>query len=271
MPADLEIKRNHLFKPLSWKVGDPSYAGKHWTVKNLLEFKAVKRAVVDGNVMENNWTDGQDGTAVLLTVRNQECNANWSTIQQVTFTNNIVSNAQGGMNFLGMDNEAEPSYGKCRAGSTSVRGSDVTVANNLFYDIRGPFLTMNGFNKVSLTHNTHLQTGNIMILYKTPAQQFVYTDNLTIRGSKGYGVFGDATGEGTVALRKYAPDVVFRNNVLIGANSSEYPKDNQYPSSIDRVGFVNYEKGDYRLSPNSPYKGVGADWDKLNFRAKTPE
>ena len=59
-----------------------------------------------------------------------------------------------------------------------------------------------------------------MILYGTPSQQFVYRDNLTIRGSKGYGVFGDGFGEGTVALRKYAADGVFRNNVLTGADNS---------------------------------------------------
>lgn len=271
IPSNIEIRGNYLFKPLSWKVGHPTYAGKHWTVKNLLELKNAKNVVIDRNVMENNWTDGQDGTSVLFTVRNQECTANWSTIQQVTFTNNIVTNGEGGLNFLGKDNEAEPGYGKCRAGSTSTQGSDVLVANNLFYNIRGPFLTMSGFNNVTFTHNTHFQTGNIMILYGIPAQKFVYSDNLTIRGSKGYGVFGDGTGEGTVALRKYAPDSVFRNNVLIGANASEYPKENQYPASIDRVGFVNFEKGEYRLSPNSPFKGIGADWAKLNFSARTPQ
>ena len=43
MPSDIEIRRNYVFKPLSWKVGDPTYAGKHWTVKNLLELKNAKR------------------------------------------------------------------------------------------------------------------------------------------------------------------------------------------------------------------------------------
>jgi hypothetical protein len=271
LPSNIEIRGNYIFKPSSWKVGHPTYAGKHWTVKNLLELKSAKNVVIDGNVMENNWTDGQDGTSIVITVRNQECSANWSTVQQVTFTNNIVATGQGGMNFLGKDNEAEPAYGKCPAGSTSIRGSDVLVSNNLFYDIKGPFLVFNGFNNVTFTHNTHIQTGNIMTLYGTPSEKFVYTNNLTIRGSKGYGLVGDGFGEGTVALRKYAADGVFRNNVLIGTNPSDYPKDNQYPGTIERVGFVNFEKGDYRLGPGSPYKGVGADWDKLNFSAKTPE
>ncbi|HEU4833261.1 MAG TPA: hypothetical protein VFS90_02560 [Pyrinomonadaceae bacterium] len=271
LPSNIEIRGNYIFKPMSWKVGHPTYAGKHWTVKNLLELKSAKNVVIDGNVMENNWTDGQDGTSIVITVRNQECSANWSTVQQVKFTNNVVVTGQGGMNFLGKDNEAEPKYGKCPAGSTSTQGSDVLVSNNLFYDIKGPFLVFNGFNNVTFTHNTHIQTGNIMTLYGSPSEKFVYTDNLTLRGSKGYGLVGDGFGEGTVALRKYAADGVFRNNVLIGTNPSEYPKENQYPASVDKVGFVNFEKGDYRLSPRSPFKGVGADWDKLNFSAKTPE
>ncbi len=36
VPSDIEIRRNHLFKPLSWRPGDPTFAGVHWTVKNLL-------------------------------------------------------------------------------------------------------------------------------------------------------------------------------------------------------------------------------------------
>jgi hypothetical protein len=267
IPSNIEIRRNYMFKPLSWKVGHPSYAGKHWTVKNILELKNAKNVVIDGNILENCWTDGQTGIPILFTVRNQEGSAPYSIILNITFTNNIVKGAEGGLNFLGSDNE-----------KPSARSSGAMIANNLFVDIRGPFLTFNGYDNVSLIHNTHIQTYNIMILYSTPAQQFVYRDNLTIRHPNGYGVFGDGTGEGTVALRKYAPDCVFKNNVLVGADASTYPKENQYPGSIERVGFVNFAEGNYRLAPNSPYRKtssdgqpVGCDWDKLNFGAKTGE
>lgn len=267
VPSDIEIRRNHMFKPLSWKRGHPSYAGKHWTVKNLLELKNAKNVVIDGNVFENCWADGQTGIAILFTVRNQEGSAPWSIVQNITFINNIVRNAEGSLNFLGSDNE-----------KPSQRSSVAVISNNLFADMRGPFLTMSGFNDVSITHNTHFQNGNISILYGTPVEKFVYRDNLTMRSTRGYGLFGDNTGEGTVALRKFAPDYVFRNNVIIGADASIYPKENQYPESIERVGFVNFDKGDYRLGPGSPYKkaasdgqALGVDWDKLNFSAKTPE
>jgi hypothetical protein len=266
IPSNIEIRGNYVFKPLSWKVKDPSYAGKHWTVKNSLELKIGKNVVIDGNIFENNWTDGQTGIPILFTVRNQEGTAPYSIIENVTFTNNIVKGAEGGLNLLGSDNE-----------KPSQRSSGLMIANNLFVDIRGPFLTMNGYNNVSIIHNTHFQTFNITILYGTPVEQFVYRDNLTIRGPKGYGVFGDSLGEGVAPMRKFIPGAVFKNNVLAGADSSLYPKDNYYPPP-EKVGFVNFEKGDYRLAPSSPYakgasdgKPVGCDWSKLNFSAKTSE
>ena len=267
VPSDIEIRRNYVFKPLSWKVGHPTYAGKHWTIKNSLELKNARNVIIDGNVFENCWTDGQTGISILFTVRNQEGTAPWSILENVTFSNNVVKGAEGALNLLGSDNERP-----------SQRSRGLVIANNLFTDIRGPFLTLNGYNNVSLLHNTHFQTGNIIILYGTPVLQFVYRDNLTIRGPKGYGVFGDSLGEGVVALRKFAPDFVFENNVLALADGSLYPKDNYFPASIENVGFVNLGKGDYRLAPASAYRKassegqpVGCDWDKLNFSAKTRE
>jgi hypothetical protein len=263
VPADIEIRRNYVFKPLSWKVGSPTYSGKHWTVKNLLELKNAKNVVIDGNVFENCWTDGQAGIPILFTGRNQEGTAPWSIVQNVTFTNNIVKGAEGALNLLGTDNE-----------KPSQRSSGALIANNLFTDIRGPFLTLNGFHNLTVDHNTHLQTGNIITLYGEPVQRLVYQNNLTVRSNSGYGVFGDATGEGSVALTRFAPGVVFRKNVLALASPSQYPRDNYFPSSIDRVGFGNFANNDYRLGDNSPYKraaseglAVGCDWSKLNPEA----
>lgn len=78
VPSDIEIRQNHFYKPWSWRVGDPSYAGEHWTVKNLLEFKTGTRVWVDGNILENSWADlpiGQSGYAILLTIRTENGNA----------------------------------------------------------------------------------------------------------------------------------------------------------------------------------------------------
>jgi hypothetical protein len=252
MVQSAEIRRNTVYKPLSWKVGDPSYAGKHWTVKNLFEAKAGKNITVDGNTFENNWVDGQSGVGILYTVRNQECTAPWSTVQSASFTNNTVKNAEGGaLNLLGKDNEAEPAFGKCPAGTGgSVRGTDLRISNNLFTDIRGAFLTLNGFYNVTLSRNTHAQAGNLMTLYGEPSQGLAYTNNLTI--DHDYGIFGDGGAVGTAALDKYAPGWVLTGNVIAKPYGS-YPAGNQYPASITLPP-------DYR----SPYPGVGCDIDALN-------
>ena len=78
IPSDIEIRGNHFFKPLSWRVGSPSYAGHHWSVKNLLEFKNAQRVLVTGNILENNWLDSQIGMAFLLTPRAEFGKAPWA-------------------------------------------------------------------------------------------------------------------------------------------------------------------------------------------------
>ena len=261
VPSNIEIRRNYVYKPLSWKVGDPSYAGNPWTVKNLLELKNAQNVVIDGNVFENCWTDAQAGYGILFTVRNQDGTAPWSIIRNVQFINNRVKNSQAALNFLGSD-DLHPSQ----------RGSNLTVLNNFFTGISAVFLQLNGFYDVRIEHNTHFQSGNIMMLYGERSAGFVYTNNLTIRPEQGYGVFGDAIGEGTVALERFTPGYLFQGNVLIKAKKPLYPPRNFFPASVSAVGFVDFAGGNYRLNPRSSYKRVGldqrdagCDFDKLSM------
>ena len=69
VPSDIEIRGNYFFKPLTWMVGNPAYAGIHWSVKNLFELKNAQRVLIDGNVFEHNWPDAQNGYSILFTVR----------------------------------------------------------------------------------------------------------------------------------------------------------------------------------------------------------
>ncbi|MGH9849754.1 MAG: hypothetical protein ACREBD_07825, partial [Blastocatellia bacterium] len=112
IPSDIEIRRNYCFKPLSWREGDPTYGGRHWSVKNLFELKNAQRVLIDGNVFENNWVDSQNGYGILFTVRNQDDTAPWSVVQDVTFTNNIVRRATGVFNILGTDNFNQSAQGR---------------------------------------------------------------------------------------------------------------------------------------------------------------
>ena len=247
VPTRIEIRDNYLFKPLTWKVGHPSYAGIHWTVKNLLELKMARDVIIDGNVMENSWGDAQIGYAVLFTVRNQDGKAPWAVIERVKFTNNIVKNSEQGFQLLGSDN-LKPSQ-RCRG---------LEISNNLF-TVKNRFLTMSGYYDVTLAHNTHFQNGNIMSLYGEPSTGFVYRDNITVRAPEGYGIHGESVGEGKAALDRFTPEHKVHNNVIAGAQSRFYMGQNAYPASVDDVKFVNFQGGDFRLSPQSRFKGTASD------------
>ena len=248
VPSNIEIRNNYLFKPLSWNVKHASYAGIHWTIKNLLEIKMGRNVIIDGNVMENSWGDAQIGYAVLFTVRNQNGKAPWAVIENVSFTNNIVKNSEQGFQLLGKDNL-----------NPSQQSKGVQITNNLFTGISNRFLTLNGFHDVTLDHNTHFQNGNIMMLHGHPSTGFVYTNNITNRSASGYGIFGDATGEGNAALARYVPGSSIRNNVFIGANASQYPPNNRFPSSAAEVKFVDFQGGNFQLSQQSPFKAAASD------------
>ena len=252
VPTKIVIRDNHVFKPMSWKVGDPTYAGQHWSVKNLFELKNARDVTVDRNIFENNWTDAQAGSAILFTVRNDEGGAPWSIVEDVRFTNNIVKNSPAALNLLGKD-DLKPSQ----------RSNKAEISNNLFFNISGTFLMMSGYPNVTVRNNTHIQTGNVMTLHGEKSENFVYEKNITIRDGKGYGVKGDNSGEGTIALDLFTPGARFLNNVIAGATAKDYPANNAYPSSGSEIGFEAPEKGDYRLNARSRFRQAGADFSKL--------
>lgn len=253
IPSDYEIRQCHMFKPLSWRTSNA-----RWTVKNWFEIKSGRRILVDGCVMENNWGGqrpdgsdwGQDGTGVLFTVRNQDCHAPWSTVEDVEFKNTTLRNAFGGaFNFLGMDNEVTAEFGKCNPPSASGRGQRVRVSNCLVYDIFGPFLSLNGFFDVTLDHITHLQRGNFMVFNGEPSTGFRYVKNLT--QDHDYGI-RDASGiDGIPALVKWVPGCDMTANVVAKPYTA-YPSGNQYPPSLSLPE-------DFR----SPFNDVGCDIDAL--------
>jgi hypothetical protein len=87
VPSDIEVRHNHLTHPVSWK--------GVWLIKNLFELKNASRVLVEGNVMENNWMAGQDGTAILLKSTNQDGTAPWSVTSHVTIRLNRAKRRRG--------------------------------------------------------------------------------------------------------------------------------------------------------------------------------
>jgi len=254
VPSDIEIRRNHFFKPLTWRVEDSTYAGRPWTVKNLLELKNARRVLIDSNLFEHNWAHVQAGTAVVFTVRNQDGTAPWSTVEDVTFTNNIVRHTGSGIGMHGQD-YLFPSQPTKR----------ILIRNNLFDDVSGArwggpgrlVMSFNGIEDLVIEHNTGFQDGSVLYTDGTPHIGFVYRDNITPHND--YGVHGTGTAPGTGTLEAYFPGYIFARNILAGGTQAMYPADSFVVASLAEVGFVDLAGGNYRLSTLSPYKNRGTD------------
>ena len=255
VPQDIVIRANHLFKPLRWKAGDPSFDGNDWSIKNSFELKNARRVLVEGNVFENNWLDSQAGFAILMTVRGEDGQAPWSAVQDVTFQYNVIKNSDHGLSVLAYDDSG-----------ASQQTSRILIAQNYWDQVGGRLFQMvntpaGGTDRVSIEHNTSNRPGNqFMILGDTLNER---NTNLVVRNNLGpageYGVFGSGVGSGTAALNAYA-QWTFEGNVLAGANPAVYPANNFYPANFPQdIGFVDPANGDFRLSSASPYKNQATD------------
>lgn len=265
VPADIEVRNNHFFKQLSWKINDPSYAGKPWSVKNSFEIKNGRRVLIDGNVFENNWAMNQDGDAILFTPRNTHGVMPWAVVEDVIFTENLLINVDAGVESLGEDD-------------LQAQGSDQTkriLISGNFFDVHREALhvvldVVNGrpVLGVTITHNTvvHRGAGGRVCSFRSLGGVFPVMEKALIRDnifSHGeFGVFGSGVGTGAAALDTYVMNYGFNNNVLFGNSSNvpeDYPAGNFHPQTVGGVGFVAPSAGDFELSATSPYAGAAID------------
>ena len=214
IPSDIEIRGNHFFKPVSWMVGSPSYAGNHWTVKNLLEFKIAQRVLITGNILENNWVDAQTGFAFLVTPRTEYGSAPWVYVQDITFTYNILRHTASAVNISGLDS-GDP--------QKLVRGRRILIQNNLFDDVNGKawgggggvlFQVASGADAVTIDHNTGFQSSQIILADGIPNTNFVYQNNIAPHNM--YGVMGSGYASGISSLEHFFPGFVFEKNLIEG-------------------------------------------------------
>lgn len=269
IPSDVEIRRNLFTKPLSWRPGDPSYAGTAWTVKNLLELKTGKRVSIDGNIFEYCWQSGQDGNAIgFAPIGNSNGPGSTPQLEDITFTNNIVRHAAGGIALCG----------KLQPGDTSHLWR-ATIRNNLFTDIDGVwgdtygqlFLVYNMTDGVSIEHNTGFNTSNAVGAPAGGNTNFASRNNVFR-----HDVMNGLNTPGDAPLDASFPSAIWMKNVQIAGGPASYYAEtnhtpNYFPTNESQVGFVNYAGGDYHLASTSPYKNagsdgkdIGADIDALN-------
>jgi hypothetical protein len=255
-PSDFEIRRNHLYKPLS-------YIGQGYAVKNLLELKHALRVLVEDNILENSWADAQTGYAVNL-LSGGDSGRGFAQVADVTFRYNIIRNAP-----VGITVAANPEQ-------QAVPVARVAIEHNLFENI-GPVAPndneargiqlLDNLTNIRVAHNTLFRmsgAGGASFLVSRDAgvpqaSNVVIVDNL-VGGSRPYGA---VIGSGTIgldAINDWAgTSWQFDHNVLWDSNvappDSRATAGNFWPANQADVAFAS----DWSLSASSPFKAKASD------------
>jgi hypothetical protein len=286
IPADIEIRRNYMFKPLSWQPGRPNFIGKNFIVKNLFELKNGERVLLEGNLMENSWGGySQVGYGILLTPR-----GTWAAVQDITIRQNLIRHTGSGMQFAASKADQNDSLTAQRWSIHDDLMEDLDAnayaGDGMVFQISSGFRNNVPLNNVVIKHVTVHTRGRIKCLIivgvapENPRLPFAisFTDNIVPAGK--YSVW--STGQGTCP-KSGQPAATFENcwksfqvtnNVIIDYPNGQgpWPSGNFQVKDMDGVGFedLNREDADYRLSAASRFKGkasdgkdVGADIDAI--------
>jgi hypothetical protein len=285
VPADIEIRRNHMFKPLTWMKGQPGYVGGNngdpFIVKNLFEIKNAERVLFEGNVMQNSWGGfSQVGWGIVITPR-----GSWAADRDITIRYNTISHVGSGFQICASQYTLPSGVTVDSIASERISIHDVTVddmsastynGDGIAFEISSGLVVNRPLNNLTIDHVTMLTDPKKTLLsvgadYRNPLLPFniVFTNNIAVAGS--YSVWSTGgTYTGTCA-KSGQPLTTFNqcwssytasNNAIIAYRSSQgpWPKGNFFAANDAAVGFTDFHNGnggDYQLLPTSPYIQMG--------------
>ena len=254
----------------------PTSAGTVWNVKNIFELKSARDVLIEDNIFENHWKEGQPGFAVVLTPRNSNGGCSWCVVENVRFEYNFFVNIAAGVNVLGYDDY--PKVTK-QTNNLAFRHNVITGMNT---SLGGParFMQIGGGPRdIVLEHNTIDANGSTVVyVYGGTCSEplevygFVMRANAARHGS--YGINGACFGYGNDIIRHYFPDGVFESNYLAGAPASRYPAGTILVTPFEGQ-FGDIAAGDFTVLDGSVLKrgaldgsDVGADSAAVAARVK---
>ena len=295
-PADIEIRHNHMFKPLTWMKGQAGYVGgtngNPFIVKNLFELKNAQRVLIDGNTMDNSWGGfSQVGFGIVLTPKNQagagganlcpDCQ-----VTDVTIRNVMIRHVGAGMQIA---NGLSSNGGKALAGTRySIHDVIIDDIDGLKYNGPGEFAQVSMgagaavLEDVTIDHVTAFPSSTLFLIGDQTAinpkmKNFVFTNNIVNAGV--YPVMTTGSGGAANCAFHNSPVIAFNAcfspytlaaNAIIAPpfapSAAKWPSGNVFPTTAEAVRFANYNGGnggDYHLQASSPYKGLGTDGKDL--------
>ena len=284
-PKDIEIRHNHMFRPTTWKPGDPNFVGGRdgnpFIVKNCFELKNAQRVLVEGNVMENSWGGfSQAGFAILLTPKNQGNRCPLCRVTDVTIRYNKIAHMGSGLQI---------GNGLSDAGGASTDGGRYSIHDVAFDDISGPAyggygafaqITAAGppLHDVRLDHITAFPSRSLFLLGVRTSipkiSNFAFTNSIVSTGSQAVSTTGGGAAncafkperQGIRSLLENCfTNAIVTHNAIVG-DSAGWPKGNMTFKNLQAVGFTSVEKdrvADLRLLPHSRCKQAGSDGKNL--------
>jgi hypothetical protein len=142
----------------------------------------------------------------------------------------------------------------------------------LFIDTQIPgqaayFVQVSGGDSITIEHNTVQQIGNIFSVYNFPTKNFVFTNNIVQYNNYGFVCFIQGPPCPDFPYCNCFQRELIKGNLIadnlnqLGANQIDQRilARHMFVSSFERLGFVNYAQGDWRLASSSRYKGKGLD------------
>jgi hypothetical protein len=296
-PADIEIRRNYLFKPLTWKPGQPGFvgglSGRPFIVKNHFELKNAQRVLFEGNILENNWGGfTQSGFSVLLTPRNQNNVCPLCRVTDVTIRYNKISHVASALQIAN---------GLSGGGGAATAGERYSIHDLLIDDIDGD--TYKGFGSflaigsvtpplkdIRIDHVTAFPPRVLMSLTvpesRPRIENVVITNNILNMGERGITSAGGGQRNCAFRPQKQGPagvlnscfsNITFTHNLIIGGGGG-WPKGNIVVGDAGSAGIRDFRDGsggDYRLcreksdaaSCQKPSPAIGAGTDGKDIGA----
>jgi hypothetical protein len=230
------------------------------------------RTLIEGNIFEHCWIDGQTGYGFILKSTNQDGSCTWCTTQHMTIRYNKISRIAAVINIA-----AHPEQ------YPVVPAAHFLIEQCVFDYINIPPFGGNGVNiilqqnltDVIIRHITSVfsmngddtQNGQSALLLSTGSEmisELIFQDNMLMAGYWGFGIdSAEGKGAGTAALDAHCSSYNVTHNVIVGVSAQNtHPPGNWLPSTVDMVGFVNYNNGtdgNYRLQSSSPYHLAATD------------
>jgi hypothetical protein len=284
-PADIEIRHNHLFKPLLWMRGVQGFLGgadgNAFIVKNLFELKNAERVLVEGNIMENTWGGfSQVGFAILLTPKNPGmCPA--CKVRDVTIRYDRIAHCGAAMSIANgiSDNGVAAQEG----GQYSIH--DIVFDDMKYEECQGcngdmfqittsvrspPSLLLHAVSIRHVTIATNRARAGWIIAGPIGQKDMTFQDNIVDAGTMGYA----NAGGGEAQCYSHQPVMKgvldrcwssyhFDHNVVMNAKPAHsWPSGNWPIAGGEQVGFADWRggvAGDYHLRAQSKFKRKASD------------